>query len=385
MKHRIKQFCIIAIGAISSQAFAQVAGIKPSVALADFDCSGYNINTVQVQQFIINELIRTERFNVIDRHEVSYIATKDSLQARGCFSRECLSNFGKHLKVDYMYTGDITRIGEKINITLKLLKVSDGTYEKMNVSEFLVIPGSEMLMIRIALNNMFGLPNDAELVKKLTIKADFDNTINNPYKLRLRSDGPRMGFIFFTGTNATILQAQKSSGGFESGYPAMFQFGYQFEKQYLNEGNFQALFEFVPNISGIDQGRLIPSFTFLNGLRNNRNGWEFGIGPNISISKYATGFYDTDHNWHLETDSHLFPGQKLDLISRPDSRGELTLTTGLVIAIGKTFKSGRMNIPVNAFFIPGSNGTRFGVSFGWNGKDRYEQVGPKYSASIIEP
>jgi hypothetical protein len=31
-----------------------------------------------------------------------------------------------------------------------------------------------------------------------------------------------------------------------------------------------------------------------------------------------------------------------------------------------------MNIPLNFFFIPSNNGARFGLSFGWNGKDRYE-------------
>ena len=61
------------------------------------------------------------------------------------------------------------------------------------------------------------------------------------------------------------MQAKKNVGGFDA-YPAMFQFGYQFEKQYLNEGNFQALFEFIPMISGLEQNTFIPSFTLMNGL-----------------------------------------------------------------------------------------------------------------------
>lgn len=372
MKKRVITGLIIA--AFSMLAHAQTDTKKLSVALVDFDCSGYSINTLQVKQYVINELIRIQKYEVMDKHEIDYIAAKDSLTPEGCFSKECLQKFGRKLGVDYMFTGDIIRIGENINISLRLLNVQTGTFEKMNIKEFLFIQGNELMMIRITLNELFGLPNDAEIVKKLTVKADFDNNINNPYRMRLRTDGPRMGFAFFTGTTATVMQANKSKGGFESAYPATFQFGYQFEKQYLNEGNFQALFEFIPSVSGIDQGRVVPSFTFLNGLRNNKNGWEFGIGPTFSINKMAEGFYDNNNQWRLKSDLSLFPSNTFNLTTRPDSRGDATLVAGLVIGVGKTFKSGRMNIPVNAFVVPGNHGTRFGVSFGWNGKDRFEAV-----------
>jgi hypothetical protein len=53
----------------------------------------------------------------------------------------------------------------------------------------------------------------------------------------------------------------------------MFMFGYQFEKQYLNEGNLQALFEFIPSVTGVDQGLFLPNILFLHGLRHNRSGW----------------------------------------------------------------------------------------------------------------
>lgn len=355
-----------------AQGFGNGNEKKPSIALVDFDCSGYVINPLQVRQYVINELIRIEKFQVIDRHEVEYIAEIDSLNPIGCFSRPCLTIFGKKMKVDYMFTGDLIKMGDYTNISLKLLNVSTGEFEKMKTQEFLLIPGSEMAMLRVSINEMFGIANDAETVKKLTIRSDFDNTLNNPYKLRLRNDGPRMGFVFVSGLNGEILKDKKGNGGFESAYAGQFQFGYQFEKQYLNEGNFQALFEFIPNISGIDQGRLIPSFTFLNGLRNNKNGWEFGIGPTITISKIAEGFYDSSDNNKWKVRSENLNPNNYDIESRLDSRGESLISTGLVIAVGKTFKSGKMNFPFNAFIIPNKNGMRFGLSFGWNGRPRME-------------
>ena len=57
---------------------------------------------------------------------------------------------------------------------------------------------------------------------------------------------------------------------------------------------------------------------------------------------------------------------------RPDSRGETDITYGFLVAAGKTIKSGKLNLPVNIYAVPGKNGIRFGISMGWNGKDRYE-------------
>ena len=165
----------------------------------------------------------------------------------------------------------------------------------------------------------------------------------------------------------------------------MFQFGYQFEKQYLNEGNFQALFEFVPMITGLDQGKFIPSINFLNGIRNNTTGWEFAFGPNFSFGSYAKGYWSNPGNPSNTTDysagSFLIEGSpeagdyksknpNAQLEERPDSRGTTTITTGFLFAAGKTFRSGKLNLPINIFCMPSTHGLRWGISVGWNDKDR---------------
>jgi hypothetical protein len=180
-----------------------------------------------------------------------------------------------------------------------------------------------------------------------------------------------MGFTVFTGETAARLKESRSVGGFEA-EQTMFQFGYQFEKQYLNEGNFQALFEFIPMMTGLDQGLFIPSFTLMNGLRNNKNGWEFAFGPTFSFVTKSRGFYDPNNNnqWTLVKDTIQAP-EGVDVITRLDNRGDLAIQAGFIFAAGKTFKSGKLNIPVNAFIIPNNKGLRFGVSFGFNARDRY--------------
>jgi hypothetical protein len=379
-------FLILNINHLKSQTAETT---KPSIAVVDFDSRAHQMNQQQVIQYLINELIRIGQYEVMDKYDIEYLAKRDTLKLNGCFSKICLQDIGKRLKVDKMITGSISELGNNIAVTFRLLDVNKGVFEKMKTREFLLIQGNDFQMIRIVLNELFDIPNDKDMVDKLTKVSELDNSINNPYELRLQNDGPRMGGVFLTGVGAAVLKAPETKGGYAGGYgstAAMFQFGYQFEKQYLNEGNFQALFEFVPMITGLDQGRFIPSINFLNGIRNNTSGWEFAFGPNFSVGNYAEGYWEganaTDANgtFHMlgspEADAYEVKykytnnGNMPTATERPDSRGNTTITTGFLFAAGKTFRSGKLNLPINLFCMPSTHGLRWGLSVGWNGKDR---------------
>ena len=354
----------------------QSQNTKPSIAVIDIDVRGHKMNGAQAIQFAINELMRINQYEVMDRYDIEYLSKRDTLSLSGCFSKICLKEIGQKLKVDKMFTGSISQLGDNLNITLRILDVKTGVFELVKIKEFLIIPGSELQMMRICLNEMFNIANDQDLVNKLTKRTEFDNTINNPYTLRLRSDGPRMGVTYATGYLSDVLTRSEYEGGY-GGNPYMFQFGYQFEKQYLNEGDFQALFEFIPMITGLDQGQFIPSVTLLNGLRNNTNGWEFAFGPTFSLSKYADGYLSDDNKFIVTPQFGKTLEEEANTLSksienRPDSRGTTQITYGFLFAAGKTIKSGKLNLPVNLFVVPGNNGLRFGISLGWNGKERYQ-------------
>jgi len=200
----------------------------------------------------------------------------------------------------------------------------------------------------------------------LSEKDKLADAINTPMADRLKLNGPRMGFTMFTGTTADLLRKPEHEGGFDAS-PVMFQFGYQIETQYLNSGNFQALFEFIPTITGLDQGLFIPSLTILNGIRSNKSGWEFAFGPTVSLTKQADGYYQNDE-WVRITPEMDRSTINEPITTRLDSRGDFAISPGFVFAVGKTFRSGKLNIPVNAFVIPGRDGVRFGVSFGYNSR-----------------
>lgn len=135
----------------------------------------------------------------------------------------------------------------------------------------------------------------------------------------VRSAGPRMGVVYFTGDAAD---------GLEKGYgigPALGAWGWQFEFQYDIEGaDVTALLEVVPLALGMEAGEFFPSGSALVGLRNG-SGWEFGVGPNFSESG-----------------------------------------VGIVGAIGKTYQLGTLNIPINLGAVSNEDGMRYSITLGGN-------------------
>ena len=102
------------------------------------------------------------------------------------------------------------------------------------------------------------------------------------------------------------------------------QFGWQFEKQFYNGGGgVTALNEWVALLGGLDQGVVIPSISWLVGLRT-KEGAEFGVGPNITPAGAA-----------------------------------------LVVSAGVTFRAGVLNVPMNFAVVPAKSGTRVSVLTGF--------------------
>lgn len=347
---------------------------KATLTILSIDINGLKSDPLQMGNLVRTEVEKLDTFEVMDRYDVAYMVDKNKLSINNCFGKLCLTEIGETIHSNKMLSGSIEQFPKSIIYTLRLIDVKSKTIEKTTVMEFLNFPEELQAFTNITVRTMFNKSVDENVLSKLTHPNEFDNSLNNPSQDRLRLDGPRLGFVAFTGNNAAILQADKSVGGFEA-YPVMFQFGYQFEKQYLNEGKIQALFEFVPMITGVDQGYFIPGLTLLHGLRSNVNGWEFALGPTISLTPKATGYYDQSNIWHREQDWTNDPSNKdiknpYAIKERLDSRGSYEVQTGFVLAFGRTFKSGKLNLPVNLYVIPSKDGFRIGASLGFNAKNK---------------
>jgi hypothetical protein len=335
---------------------------NPKLGVVSFDANQNELKPEELTELLRIEISKHGKYELVDRYEIKEALSKANIDPKTCLSKSCLMEAGKILDVDYLMSASVDKLGEALFIRIRLLNLQNASVEKEIVKEFLNIPQKLNTMISICVNEMNGVENDKVIVNSLSNKESYESAINNPYYQRLNLSGPRMGYTFFTGQTASALKAPESQGGYDA-LPAFFQMGYQFEVQYLSEGKWQALFEFIPLVSGMDQGLFIPSVTLLNGIRSNKNGLEFAIGPSFNVVKKTDKYY-FDGKWHRPTDRPNTEGNPLE--KKLDSRGSYNFASYVVIAAGYSFRSGKLNIPVNAFFVPSKDDMRIGISFGFN-------------------
>ncbi len=375
----MKKLLIQAIYCILFICFTTVFSIhaqnrKPSIVVLNIDTKSLPLDPNQMGNLVRVALEKLDRYEVMDRYEVVNQIEKLNLNVANCYGKSCLVEVGNALKLDYMFTGSAELIGQTILITFKLVNVKTDAIELTQVMEFLNLPLEIPAMTEITMNKMYKKSSNEEILMRLTKKFDYENSYNNPNKNYLNLQGARFGFTLVNGDMAQRLRDPNEFGGYEA-TPLMFQFGYQFEKQYLNEGKFQALFEFIPMITGIDQEMFIPSFTLLNGFRNNVSGWEIAIGPSFGLAR-TSDRYLIGENYYSAEQKDKDPKLKAKVESeniRPrrvlDKDGETAIATALVIAFGRSFKSGKLNIPVNFWTtVPTKDGFRIGLSVGYNAK-----------------
>jgi len=372
----IKKLALLsAVVTLLATTFNAQAQQKPTVAVIAIDANGIAQNSESVAYIVRLELEKANVFNVIDKYDAAEAITKNKINIETCFGKNCVVAAGKILSASKMITGSVERFGEKIVISLKLIDVESASVEKQNATEYMNIQPELQRMIAMSINKLLGLPVDQTVADQL---INYDMPVQSS-KTKLALDGPRMGFSVSTGETAQVLTSPEGEGGYNM-YPATFQFGWQKEWQYLSAGDFQALIEVIPMIGGLESGKFVPSLTFLNGFRLGRGGWEFAFGPSFRAIHKADGFtgdgrFGTEEGkWYrseawndLSVNNPSAPeSNPYALKSRLDSRGLMTLSTSLFFGIGKTFRSGYLNIPVNAYVLPRKEGTIIGASFGFN-------------------
>jgi TolB-like protein len=340
---------------------------KPVVAVLNISATGMDYSANQCGDMVRLELEKAGQYEVLMKSDVTPVLAAAHISLDSCYAKENIINAGKLLKAEYMVGGSFDKLGAKIILRLRLINVASGATDKVFVEEFLDLQTEVPNMIKFAIQKMLGQPINQEEYNYL-IKPSFENKTNNPGIGRLELNGPRMGLTLIAGNTGRRLMASAEEGGYGLNRNFMTMFGYQKEVQYLNAGRFQALFEFIPAVSGLDQNRFIPSFTFMNGFRNNSNGWEVAFGPSISLSTTGNGYYDSTGHWHLQGTAGYDPKPGTPIIEQIDKRGDPRIDFSFVLGFGKTIRSGTMNLPLNVFVVSSKNDYRFGASFGFNSK-----------------
>ena len=335
---------------------------QEKLAVLNFDVLGKSLTKQQLISITRTEIAKAGIYQVLDQYTVQEAYEGGTLDLEKCYGTNCLSTMGQKLKVKYVVAGTTEIIGDKAMITLRMIDVTKQEVVKTSYSEFLWSEENAPRLLNLSVLKLLDQPIDPKLLSVYDYNTVKQGNFEGPKVKKFNLSGPRFGGVYQTDKMGDILAASKNEGGFNKSR-FMTSIGYQFEKQYLYTGPFQAVFQANLSLNGLDQQMAIPSLAVLNGFRGTKNGWEFGFGPIFRVRKMAEGFYRADGSWHLNKEQTL--GEVINKEDRLDSRGENKLISSWVWAVGKSFKAGNMNIPINAYAIPDKDGWMFGLSMGY--------------------
>ena len=151
--------------------------------------------------------------------------------------------------------------------------------------------------------------------------SKFDSLQNAESIKPVQLAGPRLGVTLIFGPMAGKLKEKFNAN------PYIVQFGWQEETRFFSVKNGPTgVTEFIFLVGGFEQGLLLPSLSWVTGIRTAR-GTEFGFGPNISLSGAS-----------------------------------------LLLAFGVTKQSGSLNFPFNISIVTSKVGTRISFLFGFNAR-----------------
>ena len=179
-------------------------------------------------------------------------------------------------------------------------------------------------------------------MKKITLLICLISLVTQASAQIDKLGGPRFGFTYIT--DGSLMYNLNDLPNVSNANPLIAQFGWQFERQFMNAGHTAGIVEFIPLIGGFEQGLFLPSFSTLVGIRKS-NGFELAVGPNLSLSGI-----------------------------------------GMVLGAGFNIKRGDINFPINIAFVPSVNKvlnfndyTYVPIAYDENGfPSEYEYDGPDY-------
>tara|TARA_B100000524_G_scaffold348479_1_gene253299 strand:+ start:2369 stop:3535 length:1167 start_codon:yes stop_codon:yes gene_type:complete len=370
---------IISLFVFSFGAFAQG---NSSIAVANPNVEGLYATPEMCAKMIRLELSKLNKYSVYDKFDMQDVYDSNE-SYKTCLSKSCLVEFGQKLGVNYMITGSFDLLGNKIVITLKMIDVANNSVYKSGLKEFTNQEKELQRMVEVLITEMLDIPVNKELSDQLK----FDNDIITKANVgKVSNSGPRVGVGVMTGAFYEYANRSKSQGGLDI-FPAISMIGYQLEAQYVGTDNFSALAEFILNVNGLEQGKFIPTLSILNGFRFGDSAWEFAFGPGFTLTKtsmgrFVDGNYQTQREyqdyWADQWDNtsgisygeHMNNQDYQDILNTMeetlDDRADVRGAFMFVMAFGRTFRAGALNIPVNIFYSSRGGGGIAGLNVGFN-------------------
>jgi len=118
---------------------------KTTLAVLDFE--GRNISqgeALTLTDRFRNEIIKTNKYTIVERTEMEEILKEQGFQQTGCTSNECVVEVGALLGVQQMISGSIGKVGDIFTVSVRIIDIQTGKILKTtdydirgNISEML--------------------------------------------------------------------------------------------------------------------------------------------------------------------------------------------------------------------------------------------------------
>lgn len=356
-----------------------------TIAVSEFSTNGVHATPSLVAKLTRLELLKINKYVVMDESDMLEIVNPNELNE--CYGKNCLIAMGESLKVPLIMSGSVDGFGNKIIVSIKLIDVKQKSIKLAHSVEFMNQEIELQRMIGIVLKEMHQLEVDPEIKKQLVFRNEIIISDNVG---KINNSGPRMGVAFLhAGETYDFYKRNENQGGLGI-FPAMTNIGYQFEGQYIGTENFSALAEVIFNVGGMEQGQFQPSLSLLNGFRFGTQGWEFAFGPSFGFRRTSSGLFNdqgkyiteyearnADYDNYINNPANFDPETNAPIVEYSplskalfsenlDKRGDLKINTNWIIGVGRTFKAGALNIPLNLYYTYNRFGGAIGASVGFN-------------------
>jgi hypothetical protein len=351
----------IGLGTILLFSTQTITAQKPLIVVAGIELVGLTSDVSTLRTVAIKEINNSQKYLATDQYDIAETMVVNDLNA--CLGTICLTKIGTTLKSDFALGITYHLVGNRIISSVKMVNVKTSTIEKSMSGDFENQKQELGRITEIMIRKILELPENESDIAQLIYKSPM---IISESAQRIKNNGPRIGLAVATGQNASFLTRKEADGG-KSSIPVLFNIGYQLEAQYAGTKQFSFLSEFIFNAAGLEQGLIIPSFAVLTGCRFGKKNWEVAIGPSFSAKQLSKGAIVNGKFQTLRQINESGLNQaNFDIFQRPDARGATYLSSNLVIGVGRTFRSGSLNIPLNLYGSLNKYGTSFGISVGFN-------------------
>ena len=137
----MSQRIIIFVLLIVSCAFQLWSAEKTTIAILELEAVGVDKHEAKaITERVQYQIFQSGQYNVVERNQVDKVLEEQGFQQLACTSDQCVIEAGKVLGVQKMVAGSVSKMGDLLTITLKIINVELATVENMAQEKCLKCP-----------------------------------------------------------------------------------------------------------------------------------------------------------------------------------------------------------------------------------------------------